>query len=731
MSAMSVEMILRLIDQFTGPAKQAEVELERVKTAAEKLNQTRAGGSGGGAGGGRGPGGMRAAEWLEQQRALETHRKQLEAYEAQVKRVEEAQRAMVDSFLAAKLAHGSTDLVKDAFKAGTEGAHVEVSLAASGASPEEIKDIQERAAELSRQFRLFSKSSVENMIGDAKSFAGSLEHAYEVMPELLKLRTIQQGMHGTSSDKEFGYLTKAFEQGGVIADHEKTRQRAETFAKWMEVYRETMSVDAINEFYQGLKGPIARSLSEDFLRGAAGHFIQELGGHQAGNAFSQMYMAIVASRAQPRALAALKELGLLDKDKITEGGPFGVRAAEPGAVQGWRLFATNPDQWVRSVLGPALEKLAPEKREELESALFSDATARNIADKLLHQQPTIDKDASLVRAAPGLGAADTWLKDPRVAMGQASAQFENLARDAGKWPAEIGGAAMKLIAGMEAAAGALTEKHPAAATVGGAALAGAGMGAAWWLTQAAALKLQSWWGNGAPKPPTPPAAPAAPASPAIPKPTPEMIADAESTVWKALGGQEHALSVAGKIGRGIRGGLIGGVVGAGAEWLLQKGEEKAFGWTEESYTKNRERIHAKASEWWGQLLGGQQPPAGLPQGRTLPTFAGFDLSALAGAQSVAKGVEDALKGVSEIHAAPQIDTAQLDAGAAKAREVGDEMRAALEVRATPQIDLSGLERALSLAKQVHAELSNLGVAAHAAGPAAAGLHVLHDGPEAH
>ena len=151
MSAMSVEMILRLIDQFTGPAKQAEVELERVKTAAEKLNQTRAGGSGGGAGGGRGPGGMRAAEWLEQQRALETHRKQLEAYEAQVKRVEEAQRAMVDSFLAAKLAHGSTDLVKDAFKAGTEGAHVEVSLAASGASPEEIKDIQERAAELSRQ----------------------------------------------------------------------------------------------------------------------------------------------------------------------------------------------------------------------------------------------------------------------------------------------------------------------------------------------------------------------------------------------------------------------------------------------------------------------------------------------------------------------------------------------------------------------------------------------------
>jgi hypothetical protein len=721
MSAMTVEMLLRLVDQFTAPMRGAGQELKDFDKAAKDL--------------GKGAGAAPAAHWVQQQRDIEKAGKELEAYRKEVEKSETAMRAMADAAIARKLAHESIDLAKAGVKAGVEGAHSEVSLETQGNSAADIREIQAKAAELSRQFRAFDKTSIENMIADARTFVGSLEHAYEAMPELLKLRTIQQGMHGHSSDKDFGYLAKALEQGGVANDPAKRAARVDTFARWMEVYRDTFSVDDINEFYSGLKGPIARTLSEDFLRGAGGHFIQEMRGHQAGNALSQMYMAIVAGRAQPRALASLNDLGLLDKDKIIEGGPFGVKAAQPGAVQGWRLFQTDPDKWITQILGPALEKLSAERREEVEASLFSDATARNIADKLLNQQQIIQKDRAQINAAPGLAAAETWAnKDPSMATHAVTSQFENMLRDANKGVMPAATGFMNWLAQIEGGLSSVTEKYPAGAAIAELSAAAAGLAASFKISMAAMTKARSWWtGEAAPSAPAGTAAGSeyaemvkevAKANGRIPAKLAAKILQGDPTAQSQLIKDAEAFAkgegpiAAGAAGvgksllKGLGKGLLMGVVSAAADAGMEKVEEKAFGWTPESNAKARAAIEGKAHAFW------------RGHGIEMPWWDKEQPAAAGGGASAAA-------------AAPKVDTGEIDQAKAKAEEAGPQIKAALDVTAKPTVDISSIEAAIGAADSLIAKLERAKAAARGAASeinrsaGSSGLGSLHDGTETH
>jgi hypothetical protein len=556
------------------------------------------------------------------------------------------------------------------------------------------------------------------MLGDAQTYVGSLEHAVAAMPDLLKLRAIQQGMHGHTSDKEFGYLAKALEQGGVANDAAKLHARMETFARWMEVYRETFSVDAINEFYKGLKGPIARSLSEDFLRGAAGHFIQELGGHATGNALTQLYSAIVAGRAMPRALKAFDELGLLDEGKVHRGGPFGIRAIDPGAIKGSHLFASDPDKWITQYLGPALERFSGDKREELEAALFSDQTARNIADKILHQQAIIEKDRGFIARAPGLAAWETWQnKDPTMAARAVESQFENLMRDAAKPYMPAATRFMNWFSALEANAGKWAEQHPAGSAAAGVAAVTGLWATAGALARLALIKGGEAWAEG------------------MAKATGEVAKEPGLLKRFLFGG-----GVAGGIGSVVGHGLISGLLYHGGKWALEKVEEKALGWTPEKKAAGEAHIDRMAHRWWRSLgvnmpwwekespetllptfARGEQHPAGLgsiPSGRTLPTFAA--LHGTPGAESGGQA------------GGPHVDTSEIERAETKAREAGQSIQQSLSVTASPQVDASAIDALIAKLQQAKGLLMSIG--AQAAGVNArvgASMHALHDGPEAH
>jgi len=710
--AMSVEMILKLVDQFVGPLRSAESELKNFERTAKELQGSSAQG-----------GKRRAADWVEEQRALRAAQGDLEGYRRKLDQVREAQLALVEAWASRKLAQGAEGLAHRAFEAGKEGAHSEASLISQGNSPEDIAEIQKRAAALSRQFKQFDRSTIESMIADAKTFVGTLEHASEAMPELLQLRQIQQGLHGRTSDKDFGYLAKALEQGGVANDPAKRAARTDTFARWMQVYRDTFSVDDINQFYQGLKGPIARSLSENFLRGAGGHFIQEMGGHAFGNALTQMDAAITAGRMQPRAAAEMKELGLLRAGKFVPGGPFGVRAVMPGGVEGGDLFRHDPQRWVEEVLAPKLAKLKPEKREEAISALFTDQTSRNIVDKLLNQSAVIAKDAAQIAGAPGRekGAGIWDTKDPAMGFSAFGSQFKNIMRDAGKAPTEWANSAAAKGAAWLSAVGKASEEHPTAATLGvGAGAAGLGYGA--WKLGSAALErsLGLLRGTGA----------AAEGAQGL------STGGKLSSVLKGLGDgiKEGAKLAEGdlglnpgamaSIGKSLLSALGKGLLAGIATEAASYGIDKLFGGREQ-LAKDRANINAKASEWWNTKGAKELSLVSSAHAEEHPTAA-------AGGGTPASQAVEAAKSLNATTIAPKVDMSGFEQVTSKTNEAKAALDKLSGTIVKINVDASGLDQVVSKAAAAQAAISKLGASARAASAGVSpGLGSLHDGPEQH
>lgn len=701
--SMTVEMILRLIDQATGPIRGVESELERLQKTAAAVDKQRASG-----------GGVKASVWLEQQEALRKAREEAERYEQTMRKINAAQSAAMSAAAARGLERMSTATFRAGLREGVAGEHSQVSLEAQGNSLAEIEEIQRKAGELSRVYRAFSKTQIETMLGDAQTYVGSIEHAMAAMPEMLQLRAIQQGMHGHSSDKDFGYLAKALEQGGVANDPTKLHARMDTFARWMEVYRETFSVDAINEFYRGLKGPISRSLSENFLRGTAGHFIQELGGHQTGNALTQLYMAVVAGRAQPRALAAFDELGLLDEKKIHRGGPFGIKAADPGAVKGWKLFTTDPDRWITEILGPALARFQGDKREELEGALFSDQTARNIADKILNQWPTILKDRGFIDRAPGLAAWQTWAgKDPSMAVTGVRSQFDNLMRDAAKPFMPTAVRVMNWFSELESHLGKVAENHPSATAALGLGSVFAGWSAAAALARRGLIFAGQAWGEG------------------LAHATGDVVKEPSFLKRFLFGGGK-----AGGFGSSVGHGLLSGLLYEAGKWALDTVQEKAFGWTPELLARNESEIERRAHSWWRSMgvdlpwWERPAPPAFFTQPQPaptalqpigprmpIPTFAA--LEGVPGAGSSPAGAQG-----------PHVDMSEVEDAVRKAEEAGQQIKQSLEVKAETHVDASSvdallakLREAVGLIGQINRGGANLRRNSYG--------HGLNDGAEAH
>ena len=175
------------------------------------------------------------------------------------------------------------------------------------------------------------------------------------------------------------------------------------------------------------------------------------------------------------------------------------------------------------------------------------------------------------------------------------------------------------------------------------------------------------------------------------KSAPETAASPEASIWESLGGKAEVLSKAAAVGKIIRGGVVGGLVGMGAEWALGKGEEKLFGWTPENTAKAEQNINAKAKEWFDSLF--------------------------AGTAQAAKGLDETKQ---------------------KATDAGEAIKTGLDVSVMPKVDLSHFDALDARIAKSTAGLQKLGaLAASVPGEAghsirrgySPGTHALHDGSE--
>ena len=105
MSGMSVEMILKLVDQATGPLRNVESELGRLQQQADRLNKQRL------------SGGVKASDWFENQKQIKATTEALRAQEAQMAKMNAAQSAAGYAFAAVVAERAGTAMVRGQEKA--------------------------------------------------------------------------------------------------------------------------------------------------------------------------------------------------------------------------------------------------------------------------------------------------------------------------------------------------------------------------------------------------------------------------------------------------------------------------------------------------------------------------------------------------------------------------------------------------------------------------------------
>jgi hypothetical protein len=254
------------------------------------------------------------------------------------------------------------------------------------------------------------------MLRNARSIVGTYKEAADIAEPLVKLRVLAQlARPGEDVSEDFDKLVKGLEIKGVTQNPEQFKEYMEGIAKGINVFGDTLKP---YEYYEMFKygRQASPGLSEKFILGTGPTLAQELGGEGFGAAVAQFNRLLVSGVGKKGSFEELARLGLIDKSDVADipgtGEGQGLRAGRK--VQGWELAQSDPNEWVKQYLVPALEKAGiKDKDEQLREIgiLFQSQRAAQLVDLLATQQPRIEKDTALLANAKGLSAADQAIRE--------------------------------------------------------------------------------------------------------------------------------------------------------------------------------------------------------------------------------------------------------------------------------------------------------------------------------
>ena len=320
-------------------------------------------------------------------------------------------------------------LGKDVYKQGTEAEHSAISMETAGMEPAEIKRAHEAAARLSGEHRLFTETEIENLIREGRSILGSTDAAIASLPDILDLMTIAEAKSPGHGKEGVSQLLKGMETDGATTSPEKFHQLANSLAKVSNAFGDTIRYEDWAQFFK-YAGTAAQHMSPEFIERRLPHLIQELGGASTGTMFQTMERAMIGGRMDKQAIDKFLEYGLLDPSKVhQEGGHYKLDA---GALLHGEDYMRDMSVAVEKYIKPAFEAKhlsEVEQLHELETMFSNRMSARGIGI-LEGQSEVVKKTDAIIGTAQGLEGAKTWTdKDPTMAFGQLTSQFQNLLKD--------------------------------------------------------------------------------------------------------------------------------------------------------------------------------------------------------------------------------------------------------------------------------------------------------------
>jgi hypothetical protein len=350
--------------------------------------------------------------------------------------------ALSSSGLATYAAGAATALASGAaahamIEAGSKRIHEALRMSASGMSMREIQDATLESAKLAKSFPSIDQTTIMHMLRNARSIVGGFGEAVNIMEPLLKLRVIaQMARPGADVTEDFDQLVKGLEIKGVTQNPKEFREYMENIAKGLNAFGDTLKPYQYYEMFKYGR-QATPGLSMDYMLGVAPAIAQEMGGSSFGKASSAFNEAIVGNVMKHSALKDFASLGLIHKDDLLMTKTGEAKGLKPGAhVQGWRLAQSNPYEWIKQYLLPALAKAGVTNKEDILArigALFQNQQAAQLVDILAAQQQRIDKDIANKNAAQGTSAAGVFQsRDPSLAWKGLKNAGEGLAAQMGE-----------------------------------------------------------------------------------------------------------------------------------------------------------------------------------------------------------------------------------------------------------------------------------------------------------
>lgn len=391
---------------------------------------------------------------------------------------------------------------------GAKLVNVQQQMMLQGWKRHELDQALMKARAVSADQRSLSVQELLEMQKEVAPALGDRHHATEILPTVAKLATALRAVYGDHANvpSMIQEAVKVAELAGAANNDKDLERNLDFQARMYKAFGGTVSPHDMNMFMRGLKtlGPL---LSDDFLGTIAPTLVQE-GGQGMGNALFQAYQQIAGGRMMKQSADALDELGLINrnifdprkKKNFTPEGRL-IKRAPPGSVIGADLFAHDPSAWVGEHFIPALVAKGKMTNEQVEaiakgqlksgaghdglvvlgqqlSAVIGRQTAQMVIDIMAGQKFKVDRDSKLIREAMGLNEGANALNNDNYQTNLAAfhAQWENLIKAFGS-----GGvpAATEVLKDLSIGLNSLAEvafKHPGAAKVVLATLAGIAAG---------------------------------------------------------------------------------------------------------------------------------------------------------------------------------------------------------------------------------------------------------------
>jgi hypothetical protein len=294
--------------------------------------------------------------------------------------------------------------------------HEAVRMETAGMTPAEIEQAKASTAKLARQYPSIPQTELMHMYRTARAITGGTEEGAAALEMMAPLRVTMGNR--PDAEENMDLLLKAMEIKRVTQKPEEFKSYIDAIGRATQLFSES-TLKPVQYFEMMKYGRQATAgLSEKFITRVGPTLAQEMGGMSFGQSVASFNRAIVGGHMDHGALKRLASLGLINKDDLDYLKTGEIKGLKVGRhVQGYELAQSNPYEWVRQILLPAMEKKGITKKEDVlaETAqLFSKQTAAQLVGIFATQSQRIDKDMALLEKAQGAVEAARTLqqKDP-------------------------------------------------------------------------------------------------------------------------------------------------------------------------------------------------------------------------------------------------------------------------------------------------------------------------------